>query len=174
MDLRAGIDAGAESPFVSTGELPSAELVRQLVDEAYARFRTDAEGETSQVYPALARVPGELFGICVAGIGGEIYAVGDADAELTIMSVAKPFVYALVCERLGREELRRRVGVNATGLPFNSFAAVERSGDGRTNPMVNPGAIGVTSLVPGDDAEGKWRSIAEGLSLFAGRTLELD
>jgi glutaminase len=36
------------------------------------------------------------------------------------MSVAKPFVFALACTALGPEELRRRIGVNATGLPFNS------------------------------------------------------
>ena len=59
--------------------------------------------------------------------------------------------------------------MNATGLPFNSLEAVERSGDGRTNPMVNPGAIAVTSLVPGSDAEESWRFIHEGLSRFAGR-----
>jgi glutaminase len=118
--------------------------------------------DTSRVYPALGRVPGELFGICVAGINGGVFAVGDSDTELTIMSVAKPFVYALVCQELGREEVRQRVGVNATGLPFNSLAAVEQSVDGRTNPMVNPGAIAVTSLVPGPDAEERWRFIQEG------------
>ena len=119
-------------------------------------------------------MPSGLFGICVAGIGGDLHAAGDVDAELTIMSVAKPFLYALVCEQLGRDELRRLIGVNATGLPFNSIEAVERSGDGRTNPMVNPGAIAVTSLVPGADAEERWRFIHEGLSGFAGRELALD
>ena len=49
-----------------------------------------------------------LFGICVAGIGGDVHAAGDAEAELTIMSVAKPFLFALVCEQLGRDEVRRR------------------------------------------------------------------
>ena len=174
MDVRAGIAAGTESPFVSTGRLPDEDLVRGVVVEAHERYRLNDEGALSQVYPALGRVPKELFGICVAGIGGDHYAAGDVKAELTIMSVAKPFLYALVCEQLGREELRRLVGVNATGLPFNSIEAVERSGDGRTNPMVNPGAIAVTSLVPGADAEEKWRFIQEGLSGFAGRELALD
>jgi glutaminase len=174
MDLRDGITAGVESPFVSTGRLPSAELVQQLVAEAHARYRTNTDGATSDVYPALGRVPGRLFGICVAGIGGNLYAAGDADAEFTIMSVAKPFLYALVCEQLGRDELRSLIGVNATGLPFNSLAAVERSGDGRTNPMVNSGAIAVTSLVPGAGTEEKWHFIHDGLSRFAGRELALD
>jgi glutaminase len=90
------------------------------------------------------------------------------------MSVAKPFVFALICEALGPEEARRKLGVNATGLPFNSVAAVERAEGGRTNPMVNAGAIATTSLVPGDTAAAKWAFIHDGLSRFAGRPLPLD
>ncbi len=44
---------------------------------------------------------------------------------VTIMSVSKPFVFALVCEALGHEEARRRLGVNSTGMPFNSVVAFE-------------------------------------------------
>jgi glutaminase len=168
------METAAESPYVSTGELPSGELVHQLVAEAHERYRTNNDGTTSQVYPALQRVRGDLFGICVAGITGNVYTAGDAEAELTIMSVAKPFLYALVCQQVGCGELRRLVGVNATGLPFNSLSAVERSRDGRTNPMVNAGAIAVTSLVPGADVAQRWQFISEGLSRFAGRELTLD
>ena len=46
--------------------------------------------------------------------------------------------------------------MNATGLAFNSATAVERDPQGRTNPMVNPGAIATTSLVPGRDVEERW------------------
>ena len=172
-DVSAGIAAGAESPFVSTGRLPSPELVQQLVEEARERYRTNTDGAASEVYPALGRVPAGLLGICMAGIDGTVHAAGDTETELTIMSVAKPFVYALVCDSLGREELRRLIGVNATGLPFNSAAAVEQSGDGRTNPMVNPGAIAVTSLVPGTSVEERWDVVLDGLSRFAGRELSL-
>jgi glutaminase len=63
--------------------------------------------------------------------------------------------------------------VNATGLPFNSLASVERSADGRSNPMVNAGAIATTSLVPGDSDAAKWAFISQGLSRFAGRDLTL-
>jgi glutaminase len=87
--------------------------------------------------------------------------------------VAKPFVFALACQALGAEEVRQKIGVNATGLPFDSLAAVERSADGRSNPMVNAGAIAATSLVPGDGIEAKWRFIREGLSRFAGHGLRL-
>ena len=109
-----------------------------------------ATGHNSQVYPALARVPRELFGICVVGTSGRLYEAGDTEYKFSIMSVAKPFVFALVCETIGPEEARARLGANATGLPFNSLAAIEHGG-GRTNPMVNAGAIATTSLVPGAD-----------------------
>src|SRR6185312_8463352 len=90
------------------------------------------------------------------------------------MSVAKPFVFALVCEALGAEEVRAKLGVNSTGLPFNAPEAIERSVDGRTNPMVNPGAIAATSLVPGATDTEKWQFVRDGLSRFAGCPLSLD
>jgi glutaminase len=159
---------------VSTGHLPSPDVIKGLVTEAHARFRSNTEGQNSQVYPALARVPRKLFGICVVGTTGHFEAIGDADYAFTIMSVSKPFVFALVCQALGADEVREKIGVNATGLPFNSLAAIERGDDGKTNPMVNAGAIATTSLVPGATLDARWKFIREGLSRFAGRALSLN
>jgi glutaminase len=163
-----------DPPYVSTGHLPSPAQVQRVVDEAHARYGTVARGENSRVYPALTDVDGDLFGISVAGITGNVYTAGDTDHPFTIMSVAKPFVFALVCQAIGTDEARRRLGVNATGLPFNSFAAVERSEDGTTNPMVNAGAIAATSLAPGAAPDAKWQFVHDGLSRFAGRELAVD
>jgi glutaminase len=160
--------------YVSTGHLPPAELVQRLVTDAYERFKSVKDGENASVYPALADVPGDLFGICVVGTAGNVFAAGASDHEFSIMSVSKPFIFALICEELGAEEARRRLGVNATGLPFNSVAAIEQSKDARTNPMVNSGAIATTSLAPGATVDDQWRFIHEGLSAFAGRRLALN
>jgi glutaminase len=160
--------------YVSTGALPAPERVKALVSEGHERYLSHVEGEVSRVYPALAEVPPDLFGICIAGTGGALHAVGDADHEFTIMSVSKPFVFAVVCDLLGADEARARLGVNGTGLPFNSLAAVERSADGRTNPMVNAGAIATTSLVPGATLAERWAFLHRALSRFAGRDLALD
>jgi glutaminase len=167
-------DPDTATPYVSTGHLPTPDQVGVLVAEAHERYSLVTEGKNSEVYPALARVPSELFGVCVVGTSGNVYAVGDAEHEFSIMSVSKPFVFALVCQALGHEEARRKLGVNATGLAFNSLGAVERSADGRTNPMVNSGAIATTSLVPGATPEARWQFIHDGLSRFAGRTLPLN
>ncbi len=163
-----------DAAYVSTGALPPDERVQQLVDETYARFRDHADGALSDVYPALGDVPAHLFGISVAGVSGRFYEAGDTRVEFTIMSVAKPFVFALVCDAIGPEEARAKLGVNATGLPFNSTAAVQGSDDGRTNPMVNPGAIAAASLIPGTSSLGRWELLLDGLSRFAGRQLSLD
>src|SRR5260370_22789208 len=170
---RSGAMASLERHYISTGHLPAPEMVQSLVEDAHRRFKSNSDGKNSQVYPALARVPSELFGVCVVGTSGRIYGAGAVDYEFSIMSVAKPFVFALVCETIGPEEARARLGANATGLPFNSVAAVEQ-GDGRTNPMVNAGASATTSLVPGLTTEGQWQYIHDGLSRFAGRKLALN
>src|SRR5262245_16926062 len=130
MSTLAQTNNAAEAPYVSTGHLPSPDVVRTLVAEAHQRYRSNTDGQNSQVYPALARVPSHLFGICVVGTSGNIHAAGDAEHEFSIMSVSKPFVFALICQVLGPEEARQKLGVNATGLAFNSLAAVEQSADG--------------------------------------------
>jgi glutaminase len=162
------------TPYVSTGKLPTADRVTALVREAYERFKDVSDGLNSEVYPALARVSRDLFGISVVATTGEVFGIGDTEHEFSIMSVSKPFVFALVCQEIGAREARDKLGANATGLPFNSLGAVERAPDGRTNPMVNAGAIATTSLVPGATATDKWPFIHRGLSRFAGRMLPLN
>lgn len=169
-----GKRVASKAAYVSTGHLPPDEQVKVLVDEAYARFKANDEGENASYYPALARVPRHLFGICVSSVSGAVYAAGDADHAFTIMSVSKPFAFALVCQAIGTDEVRTKIGLNATGLPFNSIMAVELHPQRLTNPMVNSGALATVSLAPGDTAEAKWRFIHEGLSRFAGRPLTLN
>ena len=90
------------------------------MSEGYERFKSVNEGKVADYIPALARTPRELFGLCIASIDGKFYAAGDAEYEFSIQSVSKPFVFALVCQALGVEEARRKIGVNRTGLPFDS------------------------------------------------------
>jgi len=159
---------------VSTGSLPPADQVKALVAEAHERYKSVDEGKVTDYIPALAQMRRDLFGLCVAGLTGILFAAGDSGYEFSIQSVAKPFVFALVCQALGGGEARGKIGVNSTGLPFNSVMAIELN-DGRTmNPMVNAGAIATTSLAPGATSDAKWRFIQQGLSRFAGRNLELN
>jgi glutaminase len=163
-----------EAERVSTGTLPGPEYVLELLSEAHRAYGDAADGHVADYIPALADVSPDLFGIALVAVNGRAAGVGDSDHAFTIQSVAKPFQFALVCDALGHREMRERIGVNATGLPFDSVMAVEIASDGLTNPMVNAGAIATTSLAPGRTAELKWKFLRDGLSRFAGRELEVD
>jgi glutaminase len=159
---------------ISTGELPDVDEVRQVVSEAYERYRTNDGGAVADYIPVLAQASPERFGISVVGARGRCVEVGDVDTTFSIQSVSKPFVFALVCESNGYGEARRRLGVNSTGFPFDSLMAVELNVDRTMNPLVNAGAMATTSLVPGDSADEKWERVRAGLSGFAGRELSVD
>lgn len=163
-----------ETLLVSTGALPPASVVQELVNEAWHLYRDVEDGEIATYIPELARVRPDAFGLCVASVDGPMFSAGEARDTFSIQSVAKPFVFALVCEALGDEEVREIIGVNSTGLAFDSVVAIELNAQRTVNAMVNAGALATTSLAPGGTVEDKWRFIRDGLSRFAGRELVLN
>jgi glutaminase len=186
-DFAGGLDGDDEIDFdlgddiasllearVSTGYLPADTDVRAAVADGYELFRHLDAGTVPDYIPALATAPADAFGVCVAGVQGGTTEIGDADMEFTIQSISKVFVFALVCDALGHQEARRKLGVNSTGLPFDSVMGIELNATRTMNPMVNAGALATTSLVPGASAEEKFERIAEMLSRFAGHRLEVD
>lgn len=168
------LDVGDVEQAVSTGDLPVRKRVDGLVEQAYDRYRTHRDGAVADYIPGLAQADPDLFAVTVAEVGGSIHTAGDADAQFTIQSIAKAFVYALVCEELGHEAVLERVGVNNTGLAFNSVMAIELNHGHPMNPMVNAGALATTAMTAGASAAEQWEVIRSGLSAFAGRTLALD
>ena len=164
----------APSRWVSTGQLPTPAVVQGLVEEAHAHFATVDQGSLATTIPALAAASPASFGISVAFTNGAAFHTGDWAVPFSIQSLSKPFLFALVCEAIGEQLARDALGVNSTGLPFNSVLAVEPTVEGLSNPMMNAGAIATTSLVPGKDAAAQWRFIEDGLSRFAGRHLLVD
>ncbi|MFD4442119.1 glutaminase A [Nocardia sp. NPDC058519] len=168
------LDVGNVEQAVSTGALPGWDDVESHVGAAYERYRSHQAGVVADYIPALAEADPEAFGITVAEVNGELHAAGTASAVFSIQSIAKAFVHALVCEALGHDGVRDRVGVNNTGLAFNSVIAIELNDGHPMNPMVNAGAMATTAMIPGATAAEQWEQIRSGLSRFAGRQLELD
>src|SRR5580700_12184873 len=109
---------------ISTGVLPPDTDVQAIISAGYERYLHVDEGAVADYIPALAAASPTAFGVCVAGVKGRLFSVGDADQEFAIESISKLFVFALVCHTLGHEEARRKLGVNSTGLPFNSVMAI--------------------------------------------------
>lgn len=159
--------------LVSTGALPGTGEIELLLAQAFARYAGTREGDVADYIPVLGAADPDWFGLSLTTADGRSHSLGDSGLEFSIQSISKAFVYALVCDALGHEVVHERVGVNNTGLPFNSVVALELNDGSPMNPMVNAGAIATTALVHNDPAA-RWDAIQRGLSAFAGRELAVD
>jgi glutaminase len=74
---------GTRIERISTGALPSDSEVRTVVTDGYERYRSLGEGTVATYIPALAQAPSTAFGVCVAGVRGGLFAIGDADVEFS-------------------------------------------------------------------------------------------
>jgi glutaminase len=82
---------------------------------------------------------------------------------------------ARVIQDQGPDAIEKTIGVDATGMRFNSIVSVEFAkkelGGPEINPLVNPGAITTTSMVQGKTADEVWAKIIGTHNDFAGRPL---
>lgn len=125
----------------------SAASLSRLVKQAHTRFKDLKDGANAHYIPELAKVPSELFGVAVVTVKGEVFTAGDTDYAFSIQSVSKPFTAALVMEEQSPGVIADKIGVEPTGLPFNSIIATQLLPQMSANPMVNAGAIAAVSLV---------------------------
>lgn len=172
MDL--DLDVAGVGQKAATGAVPATATIDELLAAAYDRAAAHDEGAVADYIPVLAQADPEAFGLCIADVDGGLHEVGDTRVRFSIQSISKAFVYALVCEEFGHEEVLDIVGVNNTGLAFNSVVAIELNDGHPMNPMVNAGALATTALMPGGTASEKWDAVLAGMSAFAGRTLDVD
>lgn len=152
---------------------PTASDFQRVVDEAYAKFKDVKEGKNADYIPILTTVPSDLFGVVIATRDGKLYTVGDIDYRFSIQSVSKPFTAALIMQQQGPEVVREKIGVEPTGMAFNSKMALEVYEDRSVNPLVNAGAIAAVSLVKAESEKDRWRQVNANLEDFAGGKLPL-
>ena len=131
------VDVGDVAQAAHTGHLPEWSEVESLVEAAHRRCKSDGDGVVADYIPVLAQADPDWFAVCVAEVDGRVHTAGDIDVEFSIQSISKAFVYALVCQEYGHQVVRDRIGVNNTGLAFNSVIAIELNDGHPMNPMVN-------------------------------------
>jgi glutaminase len=112
-----------------------------------------------------------IFGIALVTSDGRVFTKGDIASRVSIQSVSKVFTMAKVIEEQGPQAVQDKIGVDATGMRFNSIVAVEMQKGKEINPLVNPGAIAATSLISGADSVAKWKNILSVHNDFAGEAL---
>jgi glutaminase len=166
------IGAAAASLYLSAQSDPQS-----VVNAAFAKYKNLNEGKNADYIPALAKVDPNLFGIALVTTDGKVFTAGDIKTEVSIQSISKVFTMAQVIQEQGPEAIEKRIGVDATGMRFNSIIAVEGvrgvvgTGAPEINPLVNPGAISATSMVTGANADAVWAKIIGFHNDSAGRQL---
>jgi glutaminase len=160
-------------PVVGAEAAAALAPVEDYLAELHQRVSALTSGKPADYIPELGKADPSHFGIALATIDGEVYAVGDADQAFTIQSLSKPFMYGYALHHHGREAVLKQVGVEPTGEAFNSIV-LDEVANRPFNSMVNSGAIAVAELMDGASQEER---IANMLALFgslAGRKIDID
>ena len=165
--------AAANSPHAARQQI-SSEAITKAIKNAYETYKDNQEGKNADYIKALADVDSRLFGITVVTADGRSFDIGDTQSEFSIQSISKVFTYAKIMQEHGAEAVKEKIGVNATGLPFNSILAIEMIPTRSVNPFVNAGAIASTSLVTAKDSQGRWAAIKANMDAFAGHELDFN
>lgn len=141
--------------------------LESTLQELYSKYLYCSDGQTASYIPELAKADPNKFAISIVDINGKTFSIGDTHSQFTMQSISKPFVYGLALETLGRDIMRSKVGVEPTGDAFNSIIELERQSHRPYNPMINSGAIAVSSMIKGNTPKERLQKI---LDLFASYT----
>lgn len=147
--------------------------VEDYLAELHARVSEISGGKPADYIPELGKANPAHFGIAIATVDGQVYAVGDADISFTIQSASKPFMYGYALQRYGRAAVLKHVGVEPTGEAFNSIV-LDEVANRPFNPMVNAGAIAVAELMGGESQDERIANMRALFSSLAGCELEID
>ena len=144
--------------------------MKELLEQILAESRQYVnEGKLADYIPELGRVNKDRIGIFVYGENGEEYCAGDWDKRFTIQSICKPILLLMAIKDHGIEEVKKYVGVESTGKPFNAIDYSEQSSlRENINPMVNIGAIATCSMVDGENYRHKITRLLEFTSKLTG------
>lgn len=133
------------------------ELLDQLVRECAPYTQ---QGQLANYIPELAKADPRAIGIHMITGDGQHSWAGRHTERFTIQSIVKPILLLQALMDNGIDFVRGRVGVEATGKPFDAINAGEQRLDSEhLNPMVNMGAIAMCTLIHGDSYEERFERL---------------
>jgi len=147
--------------------------IQKVIDGIYEKYRDVDDGTVATYIPELGKANPKHFGICLTTVEGQIFMAGDWETEFTIQSMCKPFAFQMALEQHGAEKTLKHVGVEPSGEAFNSIEFDQKTGR-PFNPMVNAGAIAVSSLIKKRPVEAGIEAFVEQMGNAAGRKLRID
>ncbi|XP_059822871.1 glutaminase kidney isoform, mitochondrial-like isoform X1 [Hypanus sabinus] len=125
--------------------IPEFEIFTSHIDGLYEIAKRMTGGKVADYIPQLAKFSPDLWGVSLCTVDGQRHSVGDTKVPFCLQSCVKPLKYAVAIHDLGTENVHKYVGKEPSGLRFNKLFLNEE--DKPHNPMVNAGAIVVTSLI---------------------------
>ncbi|WOG26716.1 glutaminase A [Endozoicomonas sp. 8E] len=135
--------------------------LQNLANEALIIGKTCLEGKNADYIPFLASVPPGLCAISISCCDGTIIHSGDYDYDFALESISKVCSMSLAMQQKGSEQVRKKIGAEPTGLPFNSVLALTVHQDKPLTPLVNAGAISTVSFIDAPDKESRWQMILD-------------
>ena len=152
----------------------SSDEIQEASHEAFIKCKNISDGKNADYIPYLADIPSNLFGLSVTMIDGRTFDIGDTNYVFGVESISKVFTAILVMKQYGAGELLKKIGADATGLPFNSIFAILLENDCPSTPLVNAGAITACSMVKGKgNGSVKWESIISNFNDLTGEDCEV-
>jgi glutaminase len=107
-------------------------------------------------YPKRVSNP-HSFGFSICSIDGQRFNQGDSDEKFCIKSCANPLIYAIALEDHGQEKVHKLVGKEPSGKAYHAVTFTDQNIP--YNPMINAGAIVLSSLLEKDYSGSKFFSI---------------
>ncbi|ATJ84720.1 glutaminase B [Halomonas beimenensis] len=134
------------APRPRPGHSPTLQAwVDEIAERARSRLGT---GRIADYIPALVNQDPERFGLALCTNDGQLYTAGDAETPFSIQSLSKVLLLSLALRTHG-DALWQRVGLNPSGMPFNSLMQLETERGKPRNPFINAGAIVVADHLVG-------------------------
>ena len=120
---------------------------QKIINTLYAEIKAAPnQGKVATYIPALGEVDENKFGISLQTIDGQSYQAGDYAEPFSIQSIAKVLALALAYEFIG-EKIWDRVGLEPSGMAFNSLIQLELENGIPRNPLINAGAIVLCDII---------------------------
>lgn len=148
--------------------------LNNFLEDLIKKYSSLSSGSPAAYIPELAKADPSDFAIAVVTCDGQVFKAGKFDKTFTLQSTSKPFVYAMALEEHGREFMRSRVGVEPSGEAFNSIVELEKHTHRPYNPMINSGAIAVSSFIKDHPDKNRLERVLELFSGYTGHPVKID
>ncbi|MEN0589722.1 glutaminase A [Kurthia gibsonii] len=132
-------------------------------------------GKTASYIPALDEQDPSQFAVCLIDENGNQFLAGDTSTSFTLQSISKVISFIYACEEMTLDYVLQYVDVEPTGDSFNSIIRLENTEFGKPfNPMINAGAITITSLLPGQNREEKFQHLCDFMGKMIGKPVKIN